>query len=334
MEEKEALYYEKLREKKVRCLLCPRKCIIKEGDVGNCRVRININGILYSLVYGKPCSVAIDPIEKKPLFHFLPGSKAFSLGTVGCNLHCVYCQNYDISQAKVEEVPFYRISPEEVVKKALEMECRVMAYTYSEPTVFYEYMLDIAKVARRNKIKNVIVSNGFINEEPLKKLLGFIDGANIDLKAFDDEFYRKYTSSWLEPVLKSLRIIKEREVWLEITNLIIPGLNDKAEKIEEMVKWIRDNLGKDVPLHFTAFYPSYKLLDVPPTPEEILFKARDIAKNYLDFVYVGNIINEAENTYCPKCGAVLIKRIGFDVIENNIKNGKCNKCGKKIPGVW
>jgi len=331
---KEAMYYEKLEGKKVRCFLCPRKCVIKEGEIGNCKVRANIKGKLYSLVYGKPSSLSIDPIEKKPLYHFLPGSNAFSIGTAGCNLHCIYCQNYDISQLGVEEIPHYSFSPKEIVKKALEMKCRVIAYTYNEPTVFYEYMLDIAKIAKKNNLKNIIVSNGFINKEPLKKLLKYVDGVNIDLKSFDNEFYKKYSFSWINPVLESLKIIKKQGVWLEITNLIIPGLNDKAKKIKEMAKWIKDNLGKDVPLHFTAFYPSYKLLDVPPTPKETLFKARDIAKNYLDFVYIGNIINEAGNTYCPKCKALLIRRVGFNVLENNIKNGKCYKCGKKIPGVW
>ncbi len=332
---KEALFYKKLEDKKVQCLLCPRGCIIPEGKRGFCKVRENKNGKLNALVYSKPCSIQIDPIEKKPLFHFLPGHKSFSIGTTGCNLACKHCQNYTTSQAEVEEVPGYELTPEKAVTEAIKQDCKSIAYTYNEPSIFYEYVLDTAKLARQSKLKNVTVTNGFINEEPFEKLYKYIDGANVDLKAFDDKFYREITTAWLEPVLNTLKILKKIGTWFEITNLIIPTLNDDLKKIKKMCEWIKENLGVDVPLHFTAFYPTYKLTNLPSTSPEILVKARDIAlKVGLHYVYVGNVyIGGAENTYCPKCGKLLIERMGFAILQNRIKNGKCS-CGEKIAGVW
>ncbi len=332
---KEALFYKKLDKKKIQCLLCPRECIIPEGKRGFCKVRENKNGKLFSVVYSRPCSVQIDPIEKKPLFHFIPGHKSFSIGTTGCNLACKHCQNYTTSQAYPEEFPGYEITPDKAVSEAIKKKCKSISYTYNEPTIFYEYVLDTAKIARKNKLKNVMVTNGYINPEPFKQLYEYIDGANVDLKGFDDRFYREVSAAKLEPVLTTLKNLSKSKTWFEITNLIIPTLNDNLKKIKEMCEWIKENLGINVPLHFTAFYPTYKLIDLPPTSPEILVKAREIAlKTGLNFVYVGNVYVEgAENTYCPKCKELLIERMGFSILQNKIKDGKC-PCGEKISGVW
>ena len=329
---KEALYYEKSKEK-VQCHLCPHNCVIAKGKRGNCGVRENKENKLYSLVYGKACSATIDPIEKKPLYHFIPGHGSFSMATVGCNLHCSHCQNWEISQP--EAIIGQYLAPEEIVRSALAKGCKSIAYTYTEPTVYYEYALETAKLARKKGIKNVIVSNGFINEEPFKEFCKYLDGANIDLKGFTEEFYKKVCCAKLEPVLNSLKILKEKNVWLETTNLIIPTLNDDLKRIGEMCKWIKDNLGADVPLHFSRFFPYHKLNNVNPTPAETLVKARDIAKKIgINYVYIGNIFIEgADNTYCPKCGELLIERVGFNILQNNIKNAKCG-CSEKIAGVW
>ena len=283
----EASYYEK-KNGKVQCHLCPFECVIGEGKLGNCGVRKNQKGNLYSMAYGKPVSVAIDPIEKKPLHHFLPGTKIFSVGTAGCNLHCKWCQNWEISQAKAAELEEQEASPEEIVEAAIEAKCPSIAFTYNEPMVFYEYALDTAKIARKRGIKTVIVSNGFVNKEPLEEFCRHLDAANIDLKSFDDKFYRKYTGAWLEPVLESLKILKKKKVHLEITNLVIPGLNDDMKKIEEMCKWIKEELG-DVPLHFSAFFPCYKMQDITPTTREVLEKAKKTGEKYLKNVHLGNI---------------------------------------------
>ena len=330
---KEALYYKKLKDK-VQCVLCPRNCIIEEDMAGFCGVRKNIKNKLYSLVYAKPISVAIDSIEKKPLYHFLPGTKSFSIGTVGCNLSCQHCQNWQTSQAKPEQYHAPTLEPKQLVEKAIKNNCKSISYTYNEPLIFYEYVLDTAKIAKKNNIKNTMVTNGFVNKEPLEKLLPYMDGANIDLKGFDDKFYRKTTSAWLEPVLDSIKTM-HKKIWIEITNLIIPTLNDDIKKIKEMCQWIKDNLSPDVPLHFTAFYPSYKLTNIPPTSADILLKAYDVAKKVgLNYVYVGNIQTDKNNTYCPKCKELLIERSYFDVYKNNIKNGKCSFCEEKIAGIW
>jgi pyruvate formate lyase activating enzyme len=328
---KEALYYNKQKNKIVNCNLCPQNCFIKESDVGFCGVRKNDKGKLNSLVYGKPCSISIDPIEKKPLYHFYPGEKAFSIGTIGCNLGCLFCQNWQISMARREKIDLKEVSPEEIIKLVKKNNCRIISYTYNEPTVFFEYMIEIAKLARKEGIKNTIVSNGYINEEPLMELCKYMDGANIDLKAFDDTFYKKNCSGRLEPVLKTLKILIEKKVWVEVTNLIIPGLNDDFKRIEEMCKWISEELGKDVPLHFSRFTPMYKMKDRKMTPVETLDKAEEIAKKYLHYVYVGNIWRES-NTICPKCGKVLIQREGYET-KKLIKGDRCD-CGEKIKGEF
>jgi len=328
---KETLYYKKLKNNNVQCTLCPHFCVIKERNKGECKVRENKSGKLYSLVYSKPCSVAIDPVEKKPLFHFLPGSKTFSVGTAGCNLKCLFCQNYTTSQVEPEKVKSINLEPEKVVEQAIKNDCKTIAYTYNEPTVFYEYVIDTAKIAKKKGLKNIIVSNGYINEEPLKRLAMFIDGANIDLKSFNEEFYKEVGGE-LEPVLRSLKILKKK--WLEITNLIIPGRNDDLKEIEKMCEWIKENLGKSVPLHFSRFFPNYLMENVSITTLETLKKAKEIAEKYLDYVYIGNISTlKDENTYCKKCKKIVIERIGFSIRKNKLKKGAC-ECGNLIEGVW
>lgn len=332
---KEALYYNKLKNKDVKCELCPWLCVIKQDKRGMCGVRKNVEGKLYSLVYSRPCAVHVDPIEKKPLYHFMPGARAFSIATIGCNFFCEFCQNWQISKADANNINkiYEELEPKKVIELCKKHNCNIMSYTYTEPTIFYEYMLDIAKLAKKNNIKNTIVSNGYINEAPLRELCKFLNGANIDLKAFTNEFYKRVCKGTLEPVLKSLKILKEEGVWLEVTNLIVPGLNDDLGKIEEMCKWISKELGRDVPLHFSRFHPDYKMTDKEPTPMETLEKARKIAEKYLDYVYLGNIGGES-NTQCPKCKGTVIQRGIFSPSENKAKNGKCPKCGERIAGVW
>lgn len=331
---KQALYYKKLKENKVQCVLCPHFCVIDDGKHGFCGARKNKDGTLYSLVYEKPSAVNVDPIEKKPLFHFYPGKKAFSFGTLGCNLACLHCQNFDISQRKADENDNDAIDmpPEEVVQKAIDYGCDIISYTYNEPTIFFEYMLDTAKIARKKGIKNTIVSNGFINPEPLKELVKYIDAANIDLKGFNEDFYKSICSAKLKPVLETLKFLaKQKDFVLEITNLVIPTKNDDLKEIEEMAKWIKENLGSHIPLHFSRFYPMYKLNKINPTSSEILIKARDIASKYLDYVYIGNVYTEqGDNTYCPKCKNLLIEREGYLV-----KKAKRNcDCGFEIYGAF
>jgi len=331
---KECKYYKLLKKDVVQCTLCPNFCIIKNNEVGKCKTRQNVNGKLFSLVYGKPVSARADPIEKKPLYHFLPGTLSFSIGTAGCNLNCLYCQNWEISQLKPEQVPSFNLSPKDVVKEAIKSGCKSISYTYTDPVAFYQYTLDTSRLAKKENLKNVIVCNGYINKEPLLELFKFIDAANVDLKAFNNKFYREICGGKLEPVLEALKILKKNKIWLELTYLIIPGENDDSKEIKEMCEWIKENLGKEVPLHFSRFFPMYKMLDKNPTPLKTLLKAKEIARKYLDYVYIGNIkTQEGENTYCPKCKNLLIERDGFRVLQNNIKNGRC-KCGGKIPGVW
>ena len=333
---KEADFWKLIGENKVQCQLCPHFCVIENGNVGKCRVRKNLSGKLVSLVYSRPCSLAVDPIEKKPLYHFLPGSSSLSIATAGCNLRCGHCQNYEISQCFPDKVRSLKIKPEEVVKKVKDEKLKIISYTYTEPTIFYEYMIDIAKLAKEKKIKNTTVTNGFINPEPLNELCKYLDASNIDLKSIDDEFYRRVCGGRLEPVLEAIKIMKEKGVWTEITNLIIPGLNDSSRDIEKLVDWIRKNLGYDVPLHFTAFYPTYKLINLPRTSIETLRRARKIALgNGLKYVYTGNLPDEeGNNTYCPNCKKAVIKRSMFSVIENNLKKGRCSNCHEKIAGIW
>ena len=333
---KEAMFYNKLEGKKVACQLCPRYCIIAKGKRGFCRNRENRDGKLYSIVYGKPCSIGKEPIEKAPFYHLLPGSERITLATVGCNQRCKYCQNWEISQSALEDQRYYDALPEDIVAIAKKNKVKIICFTYTEPTVFYEYMYDIAKLARPEGIKTCVVSGGFINPQPLKELCKVVDAIKIDLKGFDEKFYEDICGSELQPVLEACKTVKETGTHLEIVNLVVPTLNDDTSKIRQMCVWIKENLGDDVPLHFTRFGPAYKLTNLPPTPISSLENAIKVAHEVgLKYVYIGNVPgHDANNTYCPKCKKLLIKRIGYSVTENNIKNGKCRFCGEKIPGIW
>jgi len=310
--------------------------LIEPGQSGECRVRINIDGVLRTVVYGYPCSIHIDPIEKKPLFHFLPGSKILSVATVGCNLHCKNCQNWEISQANPEDSQAFAYPPQELVKLTNQYHCPSLAYTYTDPIVYYEYTYDTAKLARQADIRNVLVTAGYICEEPWKQLLKYVDAANIDLKGITDDFYRRICSGTLRPVQKALVLAKASGVLVEVTNLIIPTLNDKSEQIRQLVRWVKANMGSDTPLHFSGFYPRYKMQHLPPTSLKTLEMARQIGMDEgLKYVYIGNLLSkEGENTYCPGCKSLLIERVGYSILKNRLKDGYCPDCGKKIYGVW
>ncbi len=329
-------YFTSLGNGEIQCELCPRTCRVSKGKRGFCRVRENRDGKYYSLVYGNPCAVNLDPIEKKPFFHVLPGTGSFSIATVGCNFQCKFCQNWEISQAFPEEVYNADFPPELVVQKAKESKAHSIAYTYVEPTIFYEYMWDTAQLAKKAGLLNVSHSNGFINPEPLQNLCKVLDAVNVDLKGFTENFYQELCSGELTPVLNSLKILKQKKVHLEITNLMIPTKNDEMPVVKEMCLWIKKELGPDTPIHFSRFAPLYKLQSLPMTPISTLEKARAVAlSSGLEYVYTGNIPgHEGENTFCPKCKKLLIQRTGFMVGEVRLKGGKCGYCGKPIPGIW
>ena len=332
-----ASYWESVRNNVVHCLLCPRSCVINPGQRGFCTARINRGGVLYTLGYGNPIAVHVDPIEKKPFFHVLPGTTAFSIAVAGCNMRCLFCQNWQISQAKPDEVTAYDMTPEDVVTGAKRSGSSFIVYTYTEPTIFYEYMLDISKQARSRGLRNGMHTCGYINPAPLKELLKYMDAVNVDLKGFNPEFYKKMGAmAELEPVLATIKAVKKEGVWLELTNLIIPGQNDDPKEIRKMCEWIRENVGEDVPLHFSRFMPSFQLQNLPPTPIEKLEEAYKIAKEAgLKYVYIGNVPGHTyENTYCPKCKKIVVARIGYEILENNIEDGKCKFCGEKIAGIW
>lgn len=331
----EARYYEPFSDKGVQCFLCPNQCVISAGQWGACKARKNIDGKLYSMVYGKIATSHVDPIEKKPFFHVLPGSKAFSIATTGCNMRCLFCQNWDISQCFPGDVPVQTATPDEVVAQALASGAQSIAFTYNEPVINFEFMLETAKLARAQGLKTVVISNGYIEEEPLRELLKYIDAYKVDLKAFNESFYRKFTGGRLESVLESLKIIRESGVWLEIVTLLIPGENDSPNEIRALAKWIKGNLGDSVPLHFSRFFPQYKLQNLPPTPPETIIRAREIAmEEGLKFVYTGNVANpEGETTLCPDSREKVIVRQGYFVTANHLKNGACSD-GEKIPGLW
>jgi pyruvate formate lyase activating enzyme len=320
---------------KVKCELCPTECELENYQIGGCKVRINKDGVLYSLVYGNPCSVAIDPIEKKPFFHVLPASKAFSVATVGCVLGCKFCQNWQISQARPEEADSHDLSPDDLVRQSLYYDCKSIAYTYTEPTVFYEYMYDTAVIAQKYGIKNTVHTCGYINEKPLRELSKHLDAACVDLKAFTEAFYAKLCGGRLKPVLDALVVLKDEGVWIEITNLVIPTHNDDMKKVSQMCQWIVKELGPDVPIHFSRFFPHYKLKNLPPTPFETLKNARQIAiDSGIRYPYIGNIRSAAENTYCPNCSRLLVERIGYHTRQVNISDGRCRYCGTPIAGLW
>lgn len=331
---KQAKHWKKLKDKVIQCMLCPKYCVLKPSDRSNCKARKNIDGKLYTFVYGKPVAAYIDPIEKKPLFHFLPSTTAYSLGTAGCNLHCKFCQNWSISQVNPEDIPSLDLPPEKIIEQAEKNNCTSIAYTYTEPNTFYEYVLDTAKLAKKKGIKNIMVTNAFLNPSPIKELYCYIDGVNIDFKGFTEKYYKEICDGRLQQVLDSIKLIKKTGTWIELTNLVVPTLNDNLKKIKEMCKWILNNVGKDTPLHFSRFFPDYMLRGLPPTSLSTLNKAYETAKKTgLNHVYIGNIITEKESTYCPRCGTMLIKRFGFQILENKLKKGKC-PCGEKIAGIW
>jgi pyruvate formate lyase activating enzyme len=332
----EARWWEPMSENRVHCYLCPRHCHIGEGQSGFCFIRANQGGKLYSLGYASPAALQIDPIEKKPLNHFLPGTRVFSLGTAGCNMGCFFCQNWDISKSKSDQVHSTHLPPEDVVALAIRYGCPSIAFTYNEPTIWGEYVIDICHAAREAGIRTVMVTNGYVTREAFHDIYDHVDAANVDLKSFTEGFYGRVTLTHLRPVLDTLTWLKqETGVWFEVTNLIIPTLNDDPREIRQLSEWMLQHLGPDVPLHFTAFHPDFKLQDKPRTPPETLHAARRIAIEVgLHYVYEGNIYSESANTYCPGCGWILVRRSWHDVLENSIRDGSCSSCGYAIPGRW
>ncbi|UCC66321.1 MAG: AmmeMemoRadiSam system radical SAM enzyme [Deltaproteobacteria bacterium] len=329
-------YFQPLGGGEVRCLLCPRQCEISSGGRGHCEVRENRGGKLHSLVYGNPCAVHIDPIEKKPFFHVLPATPSFSIATTGCNFDCKFCQNWEISQEVPEKTLNFKLPPAEVVQIANEYKCPTIASTYVEPTIFFEYMYDVSVLAKGRGILSVCHSNGYINPKPLNDLCQYLGAACIDLKGFTEDFYQELTEGDLHPVLQTLKTLRRKRIHLELVNLVIPTKNDDMQVVRQMCLWIKRELGPDVPIHFSRFYPMYKLRNLPPTPVESLEKAREVALTVgLEYVYIGNVAgHEGENTYCPHCKKVLIARRGYFILTNNVIKGKCKFCGKDIPGIW
>ncbi len=335
---KEALLYEKLPGGDVKCILCPHSCVIRPNGRGICRVRENVGGTLFSLVHGKAIALHVDPIEKKPLFHVHPGSLALSVATVGCNLRCSFCQNAEISQLP----PDYRgtvrgtdAQPGALVELAARERCRSIAYTYTEPTVFFEYALDTAMLAKDQGILNVFVTNGYMDSRAVKTIEPYLDACNVDLKSFRDDFYRRFTGGRLGPVLETLEQLQEAGVWIEVTTLIIPGLNDSDEELGELVQFIVRTLGPDTPWHVSRFFPHYRLTDVRPTPINTLCRAAELGRAAgLRFVYMGNVPGEGgENTLCPGCGRLVVQRLGFRVVSNLLRKGACPSCRTTMPGI-
>jgi pyruvate formate lyase activating enzyme len=321
----------------VQCRLCPKECRIAPGEAGNCNIRVNLDGELLALTYAHPSALHVDPIEKKPLAHFLPGSEAFSVATCGCNLHCRNCQNWELSQTPPEDAEVYHLPPAELVAAAVGEGCASIAYTYSEPLVYYEYTYDSSLLAREAGLRNVLVTAGFVNEEPARRLFAVTDAANIDLKSMDPAFYRDVCDAELKPVLDTIVLARELGVWVEITNLVIPTLNDEPAQIRELARWIVRSVGPETPLHLSRFSPRYRMQNLPPTPAATLAMAREVALDEgLQQVFVGNLRGtEGEHSYCPVDGTPLIRRIGYRIVENRIgTEGRCPECGTEIAGVW
>jgi pyruvate formate lyase activating enzyme len=333
---KEALFYERIEDGRVRCGLCRFRCLIANGARGICAVRENRGGTLYSLVYGKLCVENIDPIEKKPLFHVMPGSKSYSIATVGCNFHCRHCQNYSISQIE-RDAPIRDVerSPQEIVQRARDNDCLSISYTYTEPTIFFEFAYDTARLAKESGLRNIFVTNGYISQEALAMVAPYLDAANIDLKGFSESFYRDVVRASLSEVLDSIIEYRKQGIWIELTTLIIPGLNDSDTELQHIAEFIVTNLGVDTPWHVTQFYPTYELTDRPRTPVDTLRKAREIGRAAgLRYVYEGNVPGEGgENTWCPSCSTLLIERYGYSIGTNRLRNGACPDCGAVIAGI-
>lgn len=332
---REALLYEKRSDGRIQCRLCNHRCVIEDGKTGVCQVRLHREGVLYSLVYGRLVAENVDPIEKKPLFHVQSGSRSYSIATCGCNFRCLHCQNHEISQMPRDQdrIVGWEVSPKEVVEKAKASGCSSISYTYTEPTIYFEYALDVARLAREAGLLNVFVTNGYMTEEALDAFHPYLDAANVDLKAATDEFYRKICGARIEPVKASIRKMRSLGVWVEVTTLIIPGLNDDPEGLRDIARFLL-SVGPEVPWHVSAFHPMYRLTDRPRTPAQTLRAAREIGiSEGLKYVYCGNIPGEGEDTYCAGCGQKLVQRVGFRVIENRIRNGSCPECGASVHGI-
>ncbi len=330
-------YWSRLEDGRVVCELCPRACKLAEGQRGLCFVRANEKGAVVLTTYGRSSGFCVDPIEKKPLNHFLPGTPVFSFGTAGCNLTCKFCQNWDISKSRETDTLAHAASPDEIASSAARLGCRSVAFTYNDPVIFLEYARDAAEACHARGIRTVAVTAGYVNPAPRAELFSFIDAANVDLKGFDEDFYRRVAGGRLAPVLDTLRFLRrETDVWFEITNLVIPGHNDADDTIQRMADWILEELGPDVPLHFSAFHPSYRMRDVPPTPRATLRRARDLARRAgLHHVYTGNVHDrEGDTTYCAGCGAVLIERDWYELLSWNLRGGTCASCGTPCAGVF
>ena len=334
-EAREALYWEALEGKRVKCTLCPRECAVADVERGWCGVRENRGGKYHTLVYGRAAAVHVDPIEKKPLFHYLPGTTAFSIGTAGCNMECVFCQNWNLSQFRPEQLESVALPPAKLVDAARAAGSASIAHTYNEPVVAAEYVLDSAKIGRAAKLPVVMISNGYIQRKPMSDLAKELGAVKVDLKAFTESFYADMCRGKLQPVLDTLRLLKEEGVWFEIVVLLVTGKNDSAEEAKRLAGWTAANLGPDVPLHFSRYFPAYKL-QLPPTPVEAMSRAWDAAKTEgMRFVYVGNVeLPGKADTICPGCGHAVIRRLGLVTVSNSLADGKCPKCGRAVPGVW
>ena len=333
---REVPFYEKLKNKQIKCGICPRECVVGDKERGFCGNKENRGGKYVTLAWGNPCAAHNDPIEKKPLFHFLPGTEAFSIATAGCNFDCKFCQNWDISQSRPEQTQNFNLPPKDVVHYAKQVSAKSIAYTYGEPVVFYKYVVDCAAAGRAAGLRSVMISNGYIQEKPLKAACKVLDAIKIDFKAYTEKFYKETCLGTLKPVLDAMVVIKSQGVWLELVYLVVPTLNDKTKDIRAMAQWIHKNLGDDVPVHFTRFQPQYKLKNLPPTPLDTLERIYDICRGKgLHYVYIGNVPgHQAESTPCPKCGKTVIGRYGYSLMSNDIKGGKCRFCKTRIPGVW
>jgi len=321
----------------VQCILCPKFCMLGEGQVGSCRIRVCYNRKLYTKVYGLACAVSYHPVEQTPIFHVVPGMTCLGIATAGCNLRCLYCQNWQISQVGPEHTTNYDLPPDGVVKLALDLGCGAIAYTFTEPVIFFEYTLDTAKLAKEHKLKNLLITAGYIDDAPLKELCPLFDCIRIDLKAFNEEFYQTVVGGSLKPVLRAIELVRNMGTFMELVVLVVPTMNDSKSEIKRMCDWVVKNIGDDVPIHFLRFYPAYRLRNLPPTPIKTLELCREIAlSSGLQFAYVGNVPgHDGENTYCPACKRLLIKRVGYiGIVQNDVVNGKCKFCGYKIAGIW
>ena len=332
----EAAFYEKQPYKKIKCTLCPRECVIDDRERGYCGVRENRSGVYYTLVHSRVCAAHVDPIEKKPFFHFYPGTLAFSIATAGCNVNCKMCQNWEISQIRPEQVRSLHLPPRKLAELARQYECASIAYTYSEPVIFYEYMVDAADAAHAAGVKSAVVTGGYIKQEPLKKLCQRVDAVKVDLKAFSEKFYKEVVNGELKPVLDALVTLRKLGMWTEIVYLVVPTLNDTDPEFKTLARWIRSELGLDVPIHFSRFHPQYLLKNLPPTPLKTLERAKAIADaEGLHYAYIGNVPGHpAESTYCPKCRRAVVQRVGYTIEAVHLKKGRCRYCQQAVPGVW